>query len=124
MRTDKWYDQATVCPGHSPGWDGSTVVGRSSIQTISSSNSLVVFRVRYHVLGTHGIAVENGKELFAFQSNPKEEDVEFKTIRTPYGWKIDALLNPHISPRVALSYTVQGKSLRPQDRAILRKLAN
>jgi hypothetical protein len=113
--TNAWDASAFECPGHMPGWDGSTVITAYSLEPLSVGPDTARYTVRYQVFGS----LDDDSVGVGLRILPSTELDTFVVVRTPYGWRIALpIIDPHLLPRTAVGF-----QLKARDRHALDSLA-
>jgi hypothetical protein len=95
MRTDPWNATAVECPGHTPGWDESTVVTDWKVTSVLEQPDTA----RYVVVFTRfGRATQDSVGLYLVPEPSTEADT-VTMVHKSYGWRIASdQYNPHVLP--------------------------
>lgn len=126
LKTDHWFNSATVCPEHESGPDEFNVIKNYKVEKAASAEKTSRFKVTYQVLGLSTQANENGVECFGFVPGPRTFEKVIKVYQTPHGWKLqDGMLNDKqfVSQKTALNFSASGKSLCSKTKALLGETA-
>jgi hypothetical protein len=117
MRTDPWNATAVECPGHTPGWDESTVVTNWKVTALLEHPDTA----RYVVVFTRfGRATQDSVGLYLVPEPSAETDT-VTMVHMPYGWRIDSYqYNPHVLPAGLRGQ----RSWRAKDAHLLDSLIN
>jgi hypothetical protein len=84
LRTDKWFDQATTCPGHEPGPDAFLTIADYHFETLFVSDTVARYVVTYEILGL----VIPALTADVFRPNEGMRIDTLTVVSTAYGWRI------------------------------------
>ena len=90
LRTDAWFNGATTCPGHEPGYDSHDVIAGYRLQPLVRTDTVSQYIVQYAGLG--GMEYRQDSLNAPFQAVWRPRVHEFAetltVVRTNYGWRV------------------------------------
>jgi hypothetical protein len=116
MATSAWHDGAVECPGHTPGWDGATLVTGWSTKPLDGGRDTARFLVSYVRFGR--ITQDSIGPYIAV--DPATETDTLLFVRKSYGWRLGGF---ETDPHVLASGARPRLTLRPGDARLLDSLA-
>jgi hypothetical protein len=84
MATSEWHDAAVECPGHTPGWDGATLVTRWATAPLDRRSDTARFVVTYQRAGR--ITQDSAGLYIAVDPGIQIDTLVF--VHRPYGWRL------------------------------------
>lgn len=84
LRSSPWLNKAVECPGYMGGPDVFYVISSKKIKALGKN----IFRVTYAIEGRVEVKQLNDKLYSVFISEKNDVIEDYRTIKTPWGWKL------------------------------------
>lgn len=122
LRSDPWFRQAVLCPGHVGGRDTFDVVLGATIAKVDATRNAATFRVEYRHLGT--ISRDETGRRNAFLEDRKLVTQTIRAVSTPYGWKLENPSYGWVLPAAARKLTAKEPWTEGERRKLERAIAS
>jgi hypothetical protein len=116
MQANSWSLSAVECPGHTPGWDESTLVTDWSVSPLAEGRDTAQYVVSFK---TYGSVTQDAVGPYLVYEPADERDT-MVVVRKSYGWRIGGF--EFESHQLPLALRGRGYHWRGRDRAILDSL--
>lgn len=95
LASSAWHDGAMECPGHSPGFDGGTLVTGWRLSLLREVADSVSFQIAFD---RHSEITQDSAGMYLVPAIGVELDTII-AVRKPYGWRVGGFeFQPHVLP--------------------------